>query len=162
MVKYGMALNKESSGFKVTSSQVAAYPTQSGTSEGVVLPITSHKLNGQNYFQWSQSVMMFVCGKGKDDYITGTATALEMRDPKYKVWKAKNSMVVSWLINSMTNEIGEDFMYDRTAKEIWEATKESYSDKDNTSQLFEIKGLIDGLRQGELTVTQYFNALNKY
>ncbi|RVX06552.1 Retrovirus-related Pol polyprotein from transposon RE2 [Vitis vinifera] len=35
------------------------------------LLITGHKLNGHNFLQWSQSVMMYVCGKGKDEYLTG-------------------------------------------------------------------------------------------
>ena len=60
-------------------------------------------------------------------------------------------MVMSRLLNSMTNEIGEDYPYYETAKEIQDAIKESYSDKENTSELFEV-----------ITVTQYFNALNKY
>ena len=135
MVKYGMASDKESSCSEVTSNQVAAHPTQFGNSEGVILPITGHKLNGQNYLQWSQSLMMFVCGKGKDDQLTGRAATPEMGDPKYKIWKAKNSMVMSWLINSMTNEIGEDFMYYGLGKEIWKAKKESYSDKENLNFL---------------------------
>ena len=31
---------------------------------------------------------------------------------------------MSWLINSMTNETNEDFMFYETAKEIWDAAKE--------------------------------------
>ena len=36
--------------------------------------ITSHKLNGGNYMEWSQSVKLYVQGKGKFGYLTG-ATA---------------------------------------------------------------------------------------
>ena len=50
----------------------------------------------------------------------------------------------------------------KTAKEIWDAAKETYSNNENTSELFEIKDVLNALRQGELTVTQYFNALNRY
>ena len=53
-------------------------------------------------------------------------------------------------------------MFYKTAKEIWDAAKETYSDNKNTSDLFEIKGLLNDLRQGESTVTQYFNILNRY
>ena len=70
-------------------------------------------------------------------------------------------MVMSWLINSMTNETGENFMYYKSAKEIWDAAKETYSNKDNTSEVFEIEGTLHDLRQGELSVTEYFNFLNK-
>ncbi|KAL5739623.1 hypothetical protein ACOSQ2_028803 [Xanthoceras sorbifolium] len=80
--------------------------------------ITNHKLNGHNYLQWSQSVMMFVCGKGKDDYLTGVVVAPSKEDPKYRTWKSENNMAMSWLINSMINEIGENFLLYGTAQEI--------------------------------------------
>ncbi|RVW98159.1 hypothetical protein CK203_031908 [Vitis vinifera] len=41
-----------------------------GGFEKSVHHITVHKLNGKNYLQWSQLVMMYICGRGKDDYIT--------------------------------------------------------------------------------------------
>ena len=36
------------------------------------LQITTHKLNGQNFLQWSQSVKLYVKGKGKTDYLDGS------------------------------------------------------------------------------------------
>ncbi|KAK0584996.1 hypothetical protein LWI29_021933 [Acer saccharum] len=75
------------------------------------MSITSHKLNGHNYLPWSQSVMMFICGKGKDDFVTGVAESPGVELPAYKQWKTDNSMVMSWLINSMTNDIGENFLF---------------------------------------------------
>ena len=32
--------------------------------------ITSHKLNGKNYLQWYQFMLMFIFEKGKDTYLT--------------------------------------------------------------------------------------------
>jgi len=66
-------------------------------------------------------------------------------------------MVMYWLINSMNNEIGENFLLYDTVQEIWEATREAYSHFENTSELFEIESILDDLRQGESQVTQYFN-----
>ncbi|RVW94084.1 Retrovirus-related Pol polyprotein from transposon RE1 [Vitis vinifera] len=60
----------------------------------------------------------------------------------------------------MTNEISEDFMFYETTKEVSDAAKETYLDKENTSELFEVKRILNDLKQGELIVTQYFNALN--
>ena len=53
-------------------------------------------------------------------------------------------------------------MYFNTAKEIWDAAQETYSDVDDTSAIFEIKSLIHDLRQGNSTVTEYFNILTRY
>lgn len=71
-------------------------------------------------------------------------------------------MVMSWLLISMTNETGENFMYYKTTKEIWDAVRETYANKDNTSAVFEIKGILQDLKQGETSTTDYFNMLIRY
>ena len=89
------------------------------------------------------------------------ATPPKEEDPKYKTWKSENNMVMSWLINSMTNEIGENFLLYGIAKEIWDTAKETYSSFDNSSELFVVESILHDLRQGDLSVTQYFNALTR-
>lgn len=111
-------------------------------------PVNGHKLNGQNYLQWSQSVMMYICGKGLDDYRTG-----KIFDP---------NMLMSWLVNSMTNEISENFLLYSTAHEIWTASKEFYSSTENTSEIFKIETTHHDLRQEDLTVTRYYNTLTRH
>ena len=69
---------------------------------------------------------------------------------------------MSWLINSMTNDIGENFLLYETAKEIWDAAKDTYSNNDNTSQLFGVESTLHDLWQGEQSVTQYFNLLTRH
>ncbi|GAV84696.1 UBN2_3 domain-containing protein [Cephalotus follicularis] len=72
------------------------------TSENSLFPITDHKFNGSNYNQWSHSVMIFICEKGKEDYIIGTTVPPEESSARYRIWKVENHMVMSWLLNSMT------------------------------------------------------------
>ncbi|RVW93973.1 Retrovirus-related Pol polyprotein from transposon TNT 1-94 [Vitis vinifera] len=100
--------------------------------------------------------------ESKEEYLTGAIVQPKEDDPGYRTWKLENSMVMSWLINSMTNDIGENFMYYGTAKEIWDAARETYSNIDNTSAIFEIKSILQDLRQGDSTVTEYFNILTRY
>ena len=127
MTKYGLAIERQSSASEVTSNpEMAPAVSNPGGTEGTSLLITDHKLNGHNYLQWSQSIMMFICGKGKDDYFTGEVIIPEKNDPKFRTWKTDNHMVMSWLINSMTNEIGENFLLYGTVKEIWDAARETY------------------------------------
>ncbi|KAJ1395404.1 Gag-polypeptide of LTR copia-type [Sesbania bispinosa] len=130
--------------------------------EGPALPITGHKLNGQNYPQWVRSVKIFLQGKGKEGYITGDSKSPKKGDPNLNKWKLENSLVMSWLLNTMTNEIGENFMYYDTAKEMWDAVKETYSNVDNTSAVFEIKSILHDLRQSDFSVTKYFNTLSRH
>ena len=82
------------------------------------------------------------------------------RIPSLKPGKQKTAWVRSWLINSMNTEMGENFMYYKTAREMWDAVKRSYSNRENTSEIFRLKGILNDLHQGELSVTEYFNTLS--
>ncbi|KAA8525055.1 hypothetical protein F0562_007081 [Nyssa sinensis] len=96
---------------------------------------------------------------GRDDYLTGVAAPPRKEDPKYRTWKSENNMLMSWLINSITNEIGENFLLYVTAKDIWDTAKETYSSFDNSFELFAVESILHDLRQGDHMVTQYFNTL---
>ncbi|RVW40843.1 Retrovirus-related Pol polyprotein from transposon RE1 [Vitis vinifera] len=104
----------------VTSRPEAVHFGSASTTDGIILPIAGHKLNGQNFIQWVQFVQIFICGKG------------------------------------------ENFMYYGATKEIWDVARETYSNIDNTSAIFEIKRILQDLRQGDSTVTEYFNILTRY
>ena len=112
-----MATKRQSLTFKVTSNHPAVVSSNNGGSDGNLLPITGHKLNGHNYLQWSQYLMMSICGKVKDDHLTGAAVLPKKEDLKFKSWKSQNNMGISWLINSMINDIEENFLLYGTVKE---------------------------------------------
>lgn len=131
----------------------------SSLTENSSLQITLHKLNGKNFFQWSQSVTLFFRGKGRYGFLTGESAAPDPNDPKFQQWDADNSMVLTWLINSMEIDIGRTYMFYPTAASLWTAIKETYSDLDNASQVFEIKSKLRDQRQGSLSVTEYYNIL---
>ena len=162
MPKYGPAFGMATNSSSSSSDVIISSSSSSHRIETSHLPITALKLNGQNYLQqWSQSILMFTRGKEKDDYITGSSVAPETTAPTHKKWIAENNMVMSWLVNSMTTDIGENFLSFDTAKEIWDMEKETFSDKENTSEIIQIEGILHDLHQDNLTVTEYFNTLTR-
>ena len=58
-------------------------------SDGSFLPITGYKLNGSNYLQWSQFVLMFIGSKDKDGYLTGEIVQPKSDDPRFRTWKTE-------------------------------------------------------------------------
>ena len=149
----------QSSPSAVTSrSEPSSVPIILDTSSHLV---TNHKLHGHNFLQWSQSVFMYICGRGKDGHLTGEISALETTDPKFWARKIDDHLVMSWLINSMTTGVGESFLLYRTSKEIRGASRETYSSTENSSELFEIETRLYDQQQGDLSVTQYFNTLTR-
>ncbi|RVW66271.1 hypothetical protein CK203_065988 [Vitis vinifera] len=67
-----------------------------------------------------------------------------------------------WLINSMINDIGENFLLYGTTKEIWDTAKETYCNNENTSKLLKIESILHHLYQGDMSMTQYFNTLTHH
>lgn len=146
----------------VTGTMFGQELVSNGGAEGSSFLITRHKLTGHNYHQWAKAVLMFITGRGKDEYLFSTTEPPKKDDKRFKVWNTENNLVMSWLINAMDTEIGQNFLFYDTAHEIWMAAKETYSDSDNTADLFDIKGALHDLRQGEMTVTHYYNTLSRF
>ncbi|RVW33095.1 Retrovirus-related Pol polyprotein from transposon RE2 [Vitis vinifera] len=137
MTKYGMTSSQVSSVTAPESGGSSEIPNLGGNDSSPIL-ITGHKLNGHNYLQWLQSVLLFICGKGKDEYLTGEVAMPETTEP------------------------GENFLLFGTAKDIWDAAKETNSSSENTSELFQVESALNDFRQGEQSVTQYYNTLTRY
>ena len=136
-------------------------PTASSDHHSLSLQITSFKLNGRNFLQWSRSVQLVVRGKGKIGYLDGSIPQPDKSDSSFPSWDIHNSMVMSWLINSMEESIAEIYLLYPTAKAIWDVVSLAYSDLEDSSQLFDLRTRSRQLRQADSSVTHYFNHLKK-
>ena len=59
----------------------------------------------------------------------------------------------------MQPEISGTYMFLTTAKDIWEAVKQSYSKVQDAAQIYELKTKISSTKQGSLSVIEYYNLL---
>jgi len=66
---------------------------------------------------------------------------------------------MAWLWNAMELEISDTCMFLSTAKEIWETVQQTYSKKNDSAQIYEIKVKLMAIKQGNLSVTEYMNLL---
>ncbi|KAG8377391.1 hypothetical protein BUALT_Bualt08G0028100 [Buddleja alternifolia] len=72
-------------------------------SESHPIQITTIRLNGDHFLRWSQSVRIHQ-GRGKIRYLTGESKRPDVEDPAYAIRDAENSMVMTWLVNSIVEE----------------------------------------------------------
>ena len=100
------------------------------------MQITFHQLNGRNFLEWSPSVKLAIDGRGKLKYLTGETKKPEEGDPLFTSWRSENSLVPSWLLNSIEVSIAKPCMFMKTAKEVWNSVRETYSGLENSSQIF--------------------------
>jgi hypothetical protein len=125
------------------------------------IQISTIQLNGENFRHWSQPVRMYIRGRGKIGYLTGEKKEPAPEDPTYSTWDTKNSMVMTWLVNSMEEDTWENYMCYSTAKKLWDNVTQMYSDLGNEYQIYELTLKLGDICQGNDTVTKYFNSLKR-
>lgn len=67
---------------------------QRNASENHPIQITTIRLNGDNFLRWSQSVRMYLRGRGKIGYITGDSKQPDVNDNTYAIWEDKCKLPV--------------------------------------------------------------------
>ena len=94
-------------------------------------------------------------------YLMGEKKAPAVDDPNYAIWDAENSRVMTWLLNSMEEDISSNYMCYLTTQELWENVNQMHSDLGNQSQIFELTLKLGEIQKGEDNVTKYFNSLKR-
>ncbi|XP_073132587.1 uncharacterized protein [Henckelia pumila] len=139
-----------------TKPNISKPPTESLSHS---VQITTIRLNGNNFFRWSQSVRMYIRGRGKIGYLTSDISKPKNTDAGHAIWDAENSMIIAWLVNSMEEKISANYMCYPTVKDLWDNVTLMYSDLGNQSQTYEIQLKLMEVCQGENSITKYFNIL---
>ncbi|GAV76355.1 UBN2_3 domain-containing protein, partial [Cephalotus follicularis] len=79
----------------------------------------TYRLNEKNYLKWSQFVKTYLKGKGRPSHLLGTRP--KPRDPEFDVWDEVDSMIMSWLWDSMDPTIRSRTVteYANTLQNLW-------------------------------------------
>ena len=59
----------------------------------------------------------------------------------------------------MKPAIGKTYMFLPKAKDVWDGIRETYSDAENASQIFELKTRLWKMKQGDRKVTKYYTEM---
>lgn len=118
---------------------------------------SAYKLNGKNYLIWSQAVKTYLKGKGKLNHLTEGVP--DQKDPNFHTWDETDSMIMFWLWESMEPSVSVSCMFLKTAKDVWDFIKRSYSKAKDEALTFELTIKSYSTKKGEKTITEYGNLL---
>ena len=107
-------------------------------------------------------MMMFISGRGRDDYLSGTTIQPDPSDPRFRNWRAENYLVMSWLINSMTMKIGENFLLYTIANEIWDIARDTFSNSESTVELFHVESILQDITFNFTILTRNWQQLDLF
>nr|XP_029120159.1 uncharacterized protein LOC114914118 [Elaeis guineensis] len=80
--------------------------------------------------------------------------------PLFEKQQMADSMVVSWILNSISKELVESFLYTTYARELWDELEQHFGES-HGPLFYQIKQDMSGFSQGNSSVTVYFTKLKK-
>ena len=81
--------------------------------------VTKPLLGMKNYHSWFRAMILALTAKKKIGFINGKIVEPESESPLYEDWLSCNTMVISWMINSVHVDVSSSIMYCQTAREMW-------------------------------------------
>ncbi|GKD50363.1 ribonuclease H-like domain-containing protein, partial [Tanacetum coccineum] len=123
-------------------------------------PIVTIKLTGtENYRMWSIAMAFALRNHYKLGFIDGSCKRDSSNPGLANQWDMCNSVVVTWILNSLSSELFAGAIYAKTTSKIWNDLKETY-DKVDGSAVFNLHKNINSLNLNGFTLADYYNNLN--
>ncbi|TYK10642.1 Retrovirus-related Pol polyprotein from transposon TNT 1-94 [Cucumis melo var. makuwa] len=86
---------------------------------------------------------------------SSSASATGTPNPAYKVWKRQDRLISSWLLGSMSEEILNQMLHCKSAKEIWETLQGIFSSR-YLAQAMQFKNKLHNIKKGSMPLKEYF------
>jgi hypothetical protein len=123
-----------SSNFSIEES--SPYHLHNGDSPKTVL--VSQLLDGDNYHTWSRSMVIALTAKNKLRFLNGSlGKPSDELGAEYHAWIHCNTMVTSWILNSVSKDIATSVIYIDNDADVWTDLKERFSQK-NEPRIYQI------------------------
>jgi len=87
-------------------------------SDNPAQPLVSNTFNGENYDGWKRSVYIALSARHKLAFIDGTSECPAATTPLYSLWQRNNAMVLSWLLNSLSENIRNALYIEPCTEEV--------------------------------------------
>ncbi|XP_042027205.1 uncharacterized protein LOC121774384 [Salvia splendens] len=145
-------------GVQIQPAEDFSSPYYLHPSDNPGLQLVSQPLDGSNYINWSRSMTTALVAKNKLLFVNGVLLKPSDDDLLYHAWIRCNSMVVSWIRNSLSPQICSSIMYLDDAKEIWSDLRDRFAQCDS-ARVYQLKQRIMSLTQGDDDINNYFTNL---
>ncbi|XP_049393321.1 uncharacterized protein LOC125857737 [Solanum stenotomum] len=131
------------------------HPSESAGS--AIIPVI---FDGSGYRSRRRGVLRALSVKNKTGFINGKVDKPSPNSALLTQWERCDDMVTSWILNSLSKDIGDSLQYVNNARELWVELEDRY-DQPNGAKLYQLQREINDLSQGNLDVTGYYTQLKR-
>ncbi|XP_075644931.1 uncharacterized protein LOC142615899 [Castanea sativa] len=105
-------------------------------------------------------MVLALTAKKKIGFVNGKISKPEEDSPLYEDWESCNTMVLSWLINSMHVNVSSSIMYCEMAREMWLELKRLFL-QGNGPKIYNLQREISHITQNQMTVSEYYTKFKR-
>ncbi|GJW54776.1 cysteine-rich receptor-like protein kinase 8 [Tanacetum coccineum] len=92
------------------------------------LLLIAKKLKGSdNYGTWKRSMLIALSAKNKLKLINGDYAEPSVDSPLRAYWESANDMLISWILNTVSEQIGNHLTFVNSDFALWSELQEHYS-----------------------------------
>lgn len=142
--------------FNFDGIQYSPYYLTNGDNPGA--SIISETLDCTNYNTWNLAITIALDAKNKLSFVDGSLPRPPETHPHYRIWSRCNSMVKSWLLNSVTKQIYGSILRFNDASEIWKDLMTRFRIT-NLPRSYHLTQQIWYLQQGSMDLSAYYTQL---
>ncbi|WJZ96591.1 hypothetical protein VitviT2T_015264 [Vitis vinifera] len=130
--------------------------------------ITQVQLNGENYDEWARVVRTTLRAKKKYGFVDGSIKQPDNDSPELENWWTINSMLVSWVFNTIEPTLRSTISYMENVKKLWEEIKQRFSIGNGPCVQQLKSNLVNCKQEGQCIVVYYgrlkslWDELNNY
>ena len=117
--------------------------------------LTQIKLKGENYSAWEQAIILALRSQNKLGFIDGSIATPDKSDSHFVTWEIVNSMLCSWIANSLDDSIRATVSRLSNVKILWECLKNRYSVK-NGPKVYKVWSDLTLTKQAGASVMSYY------
>ncbi|XP_074356623.1 uncharacterized protein LOC141696372 [Apium graveolens] len=127
---------------------------------GIIL-ISKKLIGSENYASWKRSMQIALSSKNKYVIVNGEFVAPAESSPLFAHWKRVNDMVITWILNTVSDEISNNMNYLDNAFTVWSELSEQFS-AITAHKFYETQRDLFRLEQGNDSIEFYFHKLKGY
>ncbi|KAL0297760.1 UNVERIFIED_CONTAM: hypothetical protein Sradi_6828100 [Sesamum radiatum] len=128
------------------------------TSDFPGMVLVSTPLVRNNYLLWSRSIKVALTAKMKMSFIDGTYLKPAGNSEECKQWIRTDSMVFSWIMNSISKDIAKAFSYAKSARSLWLQLEARFGQA-NGPMIYNLQREIASISQGNMDIVSYFTKI---
>ncbi|RAL37503.1 hypothetical protein DM860_000197 [Cuscuta australis] len=125
-------------------------------SESAGNSLTKHLLKGDNYDIWEKTIINALEGRSRAGFLNPSGFPKPTDEQELAAWKANNSIICSWICNSVDEHIQPSIISHKIAHELWLDLNTRYGGS-NGPRIHQLKSEFQSLRQKGQTVVVYYN-----